>query len=213
MSFQHKLVTPFRRVIRTFSLVAQTAPDFKAQAVNRKNEIFDVQLSSFFGKKYCCLLFYPLDFTFVCPTEIIEYNKHIKAFEERKVELLGISVDSVYSHLAWKNTPVGKGGIGSVDFTLVSDIDKEISKAYNVLFNNSISLRGLFIIDLVGKIRHKTVNDLPLGRDVNETLRVIDSIIHVDTSGEVCPSNWKKGKKSFKPNQESLEEYLQNINK
>ncbi|SBT80838.1 thioredoxin peroxidase 2, putative, partial [Plasmodium malariae] len=198
----------FRTSRRAFSLVTKNAHDFSAQGLNKNNEIINVQLSSFFGQKYCCLLFYPLNYTFVCPTEIIEFNKHIKSFEDRNVELLGISVDSVYSHLAWKNMPIEKGGIGNVNFTLISDINKDISKNYNVLYENSFALRGLFLIDLNGKIRHKTVNDLSIGRNVNEVLRIIDSIIHVDNSGDVCPINWKKGDKSFKPNNESLLNYL-----
>ncbi|SBS98232.1 thioredoxin peroxidase 2, putative (Trx-Px2) [Plasmodium ovale curtisi] len=211
-----KLMNPLGRLYkraliaqrRTFSQVTQKAYDFTAQGLNKNNEIVNVQLSSYLGKKYCCLFFYPLNYTFVCPTEVIEFNKHVKYFEEKNVELLGISVDSVYSHLAWKNMPIEKGGIGNVNFTLVSDINKEISKNYNVLYENSYALRGLFVIDLQGKIRHKTVNDLSIGRNVNEVLRVIDSIIHVDTSGDVCPINWKKGDKSFKPNNEALLEYL-----
>ncbi|GAW83532.1 thioredoxin peroxidase 2 [Plasmodium gonderi] len=198
----------FRTGRRNFSLVTKKAHDFTAQGINKNNEIVNVQLSSYIGKKYCCLLFYPLNYTFVCPTEIIEFNKHVKSFEEKNVELLGISVDSVFSHLAWKNMPIEKGGIGNVNFTLVSDINKEISKMYNVLYENSFALRGLFIIDLQGKVRHQTVNDLPIGRNVNEVLRTIDSIIHVDKSGDVCPINWKKGDKSFKPTNESLLDYL-----
>ncbi|CXJ19567.1 thioredoxin peroxidase 2, putative [Plasmodium berghei] len=198
----------YKRSVRSFSHVTQKAHDFTAQGVNKNNEIINVQLSSYIGKKYCCLFFYPLNYTFVCPTEVIEFNKHVKSFEEKNVELLGISVDSVYSHMAWKNMPIEKGGIGNINFTLVSDINKEISKNYNVLYDNSFALRGLFIIDLEGKIRHKTVNDLSIGRNVNEVLRVIDSIIHVDTSGNVCPINWKKGDKSFRPNNEALLDYL-----
>ncbi|CRH02579.1 thioredoxin peroxidase 2, putative [Plasmodium relictum] len=213
MQLLKKLSNPFKTSVRRFSLVTKKAYDFNAQGLNKNNEIVNVQLSSFLGHKYCCLLFYPLNFTFVCPTEIIEFNKHVKSFESRNVELLGISVDSVYSHLAWKNMPIEKGGIGNVNFTLVSDINKEICKNYNVLHNNSFALRGLFIIDLLGNIRHKTVNDLSIGRNVNEVLRIIDSIIHVDKSGDVCPINWKKGDKSFKPNQESLLDYLNNETK
>ncbi|EWC75460.1 hypothetical protein C923_03867 [Plasmodium falciparum UGT5.1] len=147
---------------RSFSLVTKKAYNFTAQGLNKNNEIINVDLSSFIGQKYCCLLFYPLNYTFVCPTEIIEFNKHIKDFENKNVELLGISVDSVYSHLAWKNMPIEKGGIGNVEFTLVSDINKDISKNYNVLYDNSFALRGLFIIDKNGCVRHQTVNDLPI---------------------------------------------------
>ncbi|GAB68987.1 thioredoxin peroxidase2 [Plasmodium cynomolgi strain B] len=200
MRILHKLGNSvFQTARRSFSLVTKQAHDFTAQGLNKNNEIINVQLSSYIGKKYCCLLFYPLNYTFVCPTEIIEFNKHVKSFEEKNVELLGISVDSVYSHLAWKNMPIEKGGI---------DINKEISKMYNVLYENSFALRGLFIIDLQGKVRHQTVNDLPLGRSVDEVLRTIDSIIHVDKSGDVCPINWKKGAKSFKPTNDSLLDYL-----
>ncbi|ANQ11026.1 Thioredoxin peroxidase [Plasmodium coatneyi] len=209
MRILHKLGNSvFQTARRSFSLVTKQAHDFTAQALNKNNEIINVQLSSYIGKKYCCLLFYPLNYTFVCPTEIIEFNKHVKSFEEKNVELLGISVDSVYSHLAWKNMPIEKGGIGNVNFTLVSDINKEISKMYNVLYENSFALRGLFIIDLQGKVRHQTVNDLPLGRSVDEVLRTIDSIIHVDKTGDVCPINWKKGAKSFQPTNDSLLNYL-----
>lgn len=189
--------------------VTQKAPDFTAQAVYPDGTFKEVNLYSFFKeKKYVCLLFYPLDFTFVCPTEILAYNNAMKEFENRNVQLIGISVDSQYTHQAWRNTPKDKGGIGQINFPLVSDITKSISKSYDTLINNAVSLRGLFLIDREGIIRHMTINDLPLGRNVDETLRIIDALQFIENAGEVCPANWKRGDKGMKTTLDAVAAHL-----
>ncbi len=187
--------------------VQQEAPDFTAQAVMPDGTIKELRLSDYRGK-YVVLFFYPLDFTFVCPTEIIAMSDRIEEFKARNTEVIGVSVDSHFSHLAWRNTPRKEGGIGEITYPLVSDLDKEISRSYGVLLDKpGIALRGLFIIDREGKIRHITINDLPLGRNVDEVLRVIDAIQFSEKHGEVCPANWKKGEEGMKPDQEGLKEY------
>jgi len=177
-------------------IVTQPAPDFEATAVmpdGSFNEKF--RLSDYKGKKYVVLFFYPLDFTFVCPSEILAFDKKVKEFEERNTQVIGVSVDSHFCHWAWRNTPVEKGGIGNVQFPLVADITKQISRDYGVLFNEAVALRGLFLIDKEGIVRHALVNDLPLGRSVDEAIRVVDALQHFEKHGEVCPANWRKGKK------------------
>jgi peroxiredoxin (alkyl hydroperoxide reductase subunit C) len=187
--------------------VQQEAPEFAAQAVMPDGSFKEVKLSDYRGK-HVVLFFYPLDFTFVCPTEIIAFSERIEDFKSRGVEVIGVSVDSHFSHLAWRNTPVKKGGIGEITYPLVSDLDKSISCNYGVLLEKpGIALRGLFIIDKEGILRHVTVNDLPLGRDVDEALRVIDALQFHEKNGEVCPANWRKGKDGMKPSQKGLEEY------
>jgi peroxiredoxin 2/4 len=189
------------------TLVTKEAPDFTAQAVNAKNEFEELKLSSYRGK-YVLLFFYPLDFTFVCPSEIIAFDKALKEFQKRNVEVLGVSVDSHFTHLAWKNTPRDKGGIGNVQYPLVSDLNHSISKSYEVLINDSLALRGLFLIDKEGIIRHALVNDLPLGRSTEEALRVIDALQFTEEHGEVCPANWRQGDDSMKPTADGVAEYL-----
>ena len=189
-------------------LVTKEAPGFTATAVmadNSFNEEF--KLSDLRGK-YVVLYFYPLDFTFVCPSEILAFNKAVEEFNNRNCELVGVSVDSHFSHLAWKNTPVDQGGIGNIQYPLVADLDKKISKKYGVLFNKAIALRGLFIIDKEGVVRSQVVNDLPLGRSVEETLRVLDALQFTEEYGEVCPANWKKGDEAMKPTAEGVADYL-----
>jgi peroxiredoxin (alkyl hydroperoxide reductase subunit C) len=182
-------------------------PDFTAQAVMPDGSIKEMKLSDFKGK-YIVLFFYPLDFTFVCPTEILSISDRIEEFRERGVEVIGVSVDSPYSHIAWRNTPRKKGGIGDVAYPLVSDLDKSISDKYGVLLEKpGIALRGLFIIDKQLKLRHITINDLPLGRNVDEVLRVLDAVQFSEKHGEVCPANWKRGEEGMKPDQEGLEAY------
>jgi peroxiredoxin (alkyl hydroperoxide reductase subunit C) len=182
-------------------------PDFMAQAVMPDGSIKEMKLSDFKGK-YIVLFFYPLDFTFVCPTEILSISDRIEEFRERGVEVIGVSVDSPYSHIAWRNTPRKKGGIGDVAYPLVSDLDKSISDKYGVLLEKpGIALRGLFIIDKQLKLRHITINDLPLGRNVDEVLRVLDAVQFSEKHGEVCPANWKRGEEGMKPDQEGLEAY------
>jgi peroxiredoxin 2/4 len=188
-------------------LVTKDAPDFTAQAVMPNNTIGDVKLSSYRGK-YVVLFFYPLDFTFVCPSEIIAFDKKLTAFKERNCEVISVSVDSVFTHMAWKQSPRNEGGLGNVQFPMVADLDKNISRAYGVLFNESIALRGLFLIDKTGKIRHATINDLPLGRNVDEALRMVDALQHFEKHGEVCPANWKPGEEAMKPTHEGVAKYL-----
>jgi peroxiredoxin (alkyl hydroperoxide reductase subunit C) len=188
--------------------VTQTAPDFKATAVMPDNSFNDkFQLCDYRGK-HVLLFFYPLDFTFVCPSEIIAFNQRLKEFEERGVQVVGVSVDSHFSHWAWKNTPAEKGGIGAIQYPLVADLTKQISRDYGVLFNEAIALRGLFLIDKSGIVRHMLVNDLPLGRSIDEALRVIDALQFTEEHGEVCPANWRKGQAAMKPTADGVAEYL-----
>lgn len=189
------------------SIVTKQAPDFTAKAVLANNTIEDFTLSSLKGK-YVVLFFYPLDFTFVCPSEIIAFDRKLDEFKERGAEVVAVSVDSEFSHFAWKNTPVEKGGIGNVQFPVVADITKNISRDYGVLFDEAVSLRGLFLIDKEGIIRHSTVNDLPLGRNVDEALRMLDSLQHFEQHGEVCPANWKKGEDAMVPTADGVANYL-----
>ncbi len=184
------------------------APDFTAQAVMPDGSFHDLNLKEYGKGKYTVLVFYPLDFTFVCPTELIALDDKIEEFKERDAEVIGISVDSQFSHYAWRNLPKDKGGIGELRYPLVSDLDKSISRAYGVLLEKpGIALRGLFIIDKAGILRHMTINDLPLGRNVDEMLRVLDAIQFNETYGEVCPANWKKGEEGMKPTKDGLESY------
>jgi alkyl hydroperoxide reductase subunit AhpC len=171
--------------------VTKEAPHFTSDAVVN-GEFKSISLSSYRGKNVV-LFFYPLDFTFVCPTEIIAFSERIAEFKQRNTEVLGVSVDSKFSHLAWINTPRAKGGLGKLEYPLVEDLTKQISKDYGVLLDAGIALRGLFVIDSKGIVRHITVNDLPLGRSVDEALRVIDAWSHFEKHGEVCPADWKPG--------------------
>ena len=189
------------------TLVTKQAPDFTAKAVMLDNTFADLRLSSYRGK-YVVLFFYPLDFTFVCPTEIIAFDKKLDEFKKRNCEVIGVSVDSEYSHFAWKNTPREKGGIGNIRYPLVSDITKEISRSYGVLYENSVALRGLFLIDKEGVVRHAVINDLPLGRSVDEALRMVDALQYYEEHGEVCPANWKPGEEAMKPSPDGVADYL-----
>ena len=172
------------------------------------NNSFDTLSLSQYRGQYVLLFFYPLDFTFVCPSEIIAFDKSLKQFEEKNTAVIGVSVDSHFTHLAWKNTPRDQGGIGQVQFPLVADLGKKIAADYGVLFNDEIALRGLFIIDKEGIVRHALVNDLPLGRSVEEALRVLDALQFTEEYGEVCPANWHKGEEAMKPTSEGVAEYL-----
>lgn len=189
------------------SLVTKPAPDFEAEAVMADGSFKKLKLSDYKGK-HVLLYFYPLDFTFVCPSEILAFNKRVADFKERGVELIGVSIDSHFSHYAWRETPVEKGGIGQIDYPLVADITKNISRDYGVLFNESVALRGLFLIDKDGIVRHSTINDLPLGRNVDEAIRVVDALQYTEEHGEVCPANWKKGEEAMKPTKEGVASYL-----
>jgi peroxiredoxin 2/4 len=189
------------------TLVTKEAPDFTAQAVMPDNSIVDLTLSSYRGK-YVVLFFYPLDFTFVCPSEIIAFDRKLKEFKTRNTVVVGVSVDSQYTHLAWRQTPVEKGGIGAVGYPLVADLTKSIARSYGVLLNESVALRGLFLIDTHGIVRHALVNDLPLGRNVDEALRIVEALQFHEEHGEVCPANWKQGEKGMKPTAAGVADYL-----
>jgi peroxiredoxin (alkyl hydroperoxide reductase subunit C) len=190
------------------TLVTQQAPDFTADAVLPDNTLGQITLSSYKGKNVV-LFFYPLDFTFVCPSEILAFNKKLDEFKKRNTEVIGVSVDSKFTHLAWKNTPVENGGIGNIQYTLVSDLNKNIAREYGILFNDAVALRGLFLIDTKGVIRHAVINDLPLGRNVSEALRMVDALQFVETHGDqVCPANWQEGDEAMKPTGEGVASYL-----
>ena len=188
-------------------LVTKKAPEFTAQAVMPNNAIEELSLSTY-RDRYVLLFFYPLDFTFVCPSEILAFDRALDEFKKRDCDIVGVSVDSQFSHYAWKNTPVQNGGIGNIQFPLVADLDKSISEAYDVLLPEGISLRGLFLIDKAGVVRHQLVNDLPLGRNVDEAIRILDALQFTEKYGDVCPANWKPGEEAMKPTAEGVAEYL-----
>jgi len=190
-------------------LVTNPAPDFTAAAVLADGSIVeDFKLSENYGEKGTVVFFYPLDFTFVCPSEIIAFSHRYNEFQERGVNVIGVSVDSQFSHFAWRETPVEKGGIGRINFPLVADLTKNIARDYDVLLNDAVALRGSFLIDDKGIVRHAVINDLPLGRNVDEMLRMIDAQQFTDEHGEVCPAGWQKGDEAMKPNAEGVAEYL-----
>jgi len=189
--------------------IGKSAPDFEAKVVMPDNSI----VAEFNLKKYLkghkgIVFFYPLDFTFVCPSEIIAFNNRLGEFSVRNTKIVAISVDSHFSHHAWKAMPVNKGGICNIQFPLVSDLKKEISTAYNVLNEDGISYRATFLIDEQFNIRHYLINDLPLGRNVDETIRMIDALDHHTTHGEVCPAGWKKGDQGMSPTHQGVSDYL-----
>lgn len=189
-------------------LVGKPAPAFRAKAVEGQRIIDTLSLQDYKGK-YVVFFFYPLDFTFVCPTELHAFQEKLEEFEKRGAQVIGCSVDSCYSHMAWLNTPKSKGGIEGIDYPIVADLNKTIARDYDVLVqNDGIAYRGLFLIDREGIVRHQVVNDLPLGRSVDEALRMLDALIYFDINGEVCPANWQRGKKSMKPTQDGLEQYF-----
>ncbi len=189
------------------TLVTRNAPDFTAQAVMPDNTFTELTLSSYRGK-YVILFFYPLDFTFVCPSEIIAFDNKLEEFKSRNCEVIGVSVDSHYTHWAWKNTARNEGGIGNVQYPIVADLTKTIARDYEVLLEDSIALRGLFLIDKNGVIQHAVVNNLPLGRNVDEVLRMLDALQFTEQHGEVCPANWKPGEDAMKPTAEGVADYL-----
>jgi len=188
-------------------LVGKPAPDFSEKAVKGTEVIENFTLSQFKGK-YVVLFFYPLDFTFVCPTELHAFNEKLAAFEAKGVEVVAVSTDSWFSHIAWLDTPKAKGGIEGVQYPLVSDFNKKISADYDVLLDGGMALRGLFLIDKEGIVQHQVVNNLPLGRSVDEALRMVDALQFFEANGEVCPANWSEGDKAMKPTQDGLEEYF-----
>ena len=204
-------------------LVGKKAPLFSADAVVNGGEFVEnFSLEQYIGKKHVVLFFYPLDFTFVCPTEILAFQEQLAEFEKRNVAVVGCSIDSKFSHWAWLNTELKNGGIKGVKFPLVSDLSKTISQNYDVLagefdyndegesvFNGApVAYRGLFLIDKDGVVRHQVVNDLPLGRSIDEAIRMVDALQYFEENGEVCPANWHKGEKAMKATAEGVADYL-----
>ncbi len=186
--------------------VQKEAPNFTATAVVNE-EFKTIQLNDYRGK-YVVLFFYPLDFTFVCPTEIIAFSDRVEEFQKRGCEVIGVSVDSQFSHLAWIKMPRTEGGLGGLKYPLVADLTKKISCDYGVLLEGGIALRGLFLVDKGGVVRHITINDLPIGRSVDEALRVLDALQFFEKNGEVCPADWKPGKATIKPGVKESKEYF-----
>ncbi len=189
------------------SLVQKKAPEFAADAVVG-GDFKQIKLADYKGK-WVVLFFYPLDFTFVCPTEITAFSDQIQDFKKLNAEVLGCSVDSKFSHLAWVNTPRKEGGLGKIEYPLLADLSKKIASDYGVLLDAGIALRGLFIISPEGNISYEVVHDLGIGRNVNEVLRVLEAIQTVQKTGEVCPANWNKGGKTMKPDPQKSKEYFQ----
>ena len=189
-------------------LVGKPAPDFTATAVLGNNEMKEITFSAFTKGKYAVLFFYPFDFTFVCPTELIAFDHRLDEFKKRNVEVIGASIDSEHTHLAWKNTPVEKGGIGPVRYPIVADIRHLIARAYDVESPGGMAFRGSFLIDKGGIVRHQVVNDLPLGRNIDEMLRMVDALQFNEEHGEVCPAGWTKGKAGMKENADGVAKYL-----
>ena len=208
-------------------LVTKIAPDFTATTVMPDNSFKEITLSDYRGRKVV-LFFYPLDFTFVWPSELIAFNNRIDEFEKRNVQVLGCSVDSQFSHLRWKEMDVNKGGIGNVKYPLVSDLDKSIARAYDVLLGSTpatvlledeemdtsiggnVAMRGSFLIDEEGVIRHAVLNDLPLGRNIDEMLRMVDALAFHTEHGDVCPAGWQEGKTAMKASDEGMRQYMAN---
>lgn len=190
------------------ALVGKPAPEFRSKAVIGGKIVDDFSLSEYRGK-YVLIFFYPLDFTFVCPTELHAFQESLGEFEKRDAQLIGCSVDSWFSHAAWLGMPKSKGGIQGVTYPIVSDLNKTIAASYEVLKEDEgIAYRGLFLIDRDGIVRHQLVNDLPLGRSVDEAIRLLDALIFHEKHGDVCPANWKSGAKAMKPSEEGLAEYF-----
>lgn len=189
------------------SLIQKEAPNFEAEALYPDGMMQPLNLYDYRGK-YVVLFFYPMDFTFVCPTEIIAFSDRISEFRQRGVEVLGVSVDSVHAHFAWSHMPRREGGIGNVAYPLISDIDKDISRRYDVLLDQpSVALRGTFLIDQKGMVRSAMLNDLPLGRNLDEVLRLLDALQQVEQHGEVCPANWHVGDDTMQATHDGLTEY------
>lgn len=189
-------------------LLGQLAPFFKAKAIVDGQIASDFTLQDYLGQ-YVLFFFYPLDFTFVCPTELHAFQEELDAFEQRNCQVVACSIDSVYSHLAWLNTPKSKGGIQGIQYPLVSDLQKTIANAFGVLKEDGVAYRAQFLLDRKGVIRHFLINDLPIGRSVDEALRTLDALIHHELYGDVCPANWTKGTKGMSADQEGVIDYFQ----
>lgn len=190
-------------------LVGKKAPDFTAAAVLGNGQIVDnFNFATATKGKYAVVFFYPLDFTFVCPSELIAFDHRMEEFKKRNVEVIGISIDSHFTHNAWRNTPVEKGGIGQVAYTLVADLTHSICQAYDVENEGGVALRGSFLIDRDGVVQHQVINNLPLGRNVDEMIRMVDALQFTEENGEVCPAGWNKGKKGMTATPEGVAAYL-----
>jgi peroxiredoxin (alkyl hydroperoxide reductase subunit C) len=188
--------------------VAKKAPDFTAPAVMPSGVIEEAFRLSDLRGKYVVLFFWPLDFTFVCPTEIIAHDRRMEAFREKQVEVVGVSIDSQYTHFAWRNLPVKEGGIGPVQFPIVADIPHDISRAYGIEHPDGVAMRASFLIDREGVVQHQVVNNLPLGRNVDEMLRMVDALQFHEAHGEVCPAGWHKGDAGMEPTPAGVSRYL-----
>ncbi len=191
------------------SLVGKQVPDFTASAVMDDNTINDTfNLRTHLADSYGWIFFWPLDFTFVCPSEILAHDHRLQAFQQRNTKVVGVSIDSQFTHLAWKNTPVDQGGLGQVRFPMVADLSKEIARSFGVLTGGTVALRGSFLVDRAGVVRHVTINDLPLGRNVDEAIRMIDALQFHEEAGEVCPAGWQKGDPGMKNTPDGVADYL-----
>ncbi|MBA1201922.1 peroxiredoxin [Pseudomonas capeferrum] len=189
-------------------LVNKQAPDFDAPAVLGDGSIVDSFKFSSLRGKYVVLFFWPLDFTFVCPSEIIAHNNRMDKFRELGVEVVGVSIDSQFTHYAWRSTPVEQGGIGPVEFTMVADVKHEITRAYGIEHDEGVALRASFLIDQQGVVQHQVVNNLPLGREVDEMIRLVEALQFTEQHGEVCPAGWRKGQKGMKADAKGVADYL-----
>ena len=193
------------------NLVSKPAPDFQADAVMPDGSFKSIKLSDYRGK-YVILFFYPLDFTFVCPTEIIAFSAKMDDFKKRNTQVLGVSIDSKFSHLAWRNTDRKKGGLGDIQYPLISDVTKQISNDYDVLADFGVAFRGLFLIDKELIIQHQLINNLPLGRNIDEALRMVEALQFHEKNGEVCPANWHEGSDGMKPDPDGSIPYFEKHN-
>jgi len=192
-------------------LVQREAPSFTAAAIMADNEIDESLSLQKYRGRYVVLFFYPLDFTFVCPSEMLAFDHRLGEFQKRDCEVIGVSVDSHFTHLAWKNTSVDDGGIGPIRFPLVADLTKQIARDYGILSDESVALRGTFLIDRDGVVRHQVVNDLSLGRNIDDVLRTLDALQHTEKSGDVCPANWEQGKEAMQPTSIGVKKYLKDF--
>ena len=190
------------------TLVGSAAPEFEAKAINANDEIVTVKLADYIGRCYVVLFFYPLDFTFVCPTELIAIDHRISQFEKLNVKVFGVSVDSHHAHMAWRNKPVKEGGIGKINFTLISDIQRSVARQYGVLLNESIALRGTFLIDKAGIVRHMEAGDPALGRNIDELIRVIKAWQYHEENGEVCQAGWQEGNEGIDATSDGIKDFL-----
>jgi peroxiredoxin (alkyl hydroperoxide reductase subunit C) len=189
-------------------LVTRTAPDFTATAVMPDNSFDSNFTLSALRGRYVVLFFYPFDFSFVCPSEILAFDHRLQEFAERECDIVGVSVDSHFTHLAWKETPVDDGGIGPIRYPLVSDFSKRIAREYDVLVDDTVALRASFLIDREGVVRHTVINDMDLGRNIEEMLRTLDALRFIDTNDGVCPANWEKGDDTMQATPAGVKKYL-----